>query len=57
MTAVLRAQPGTAHYVPLYGNQVKVAGIAGNVIAQAYARQRRLDRLRPDQRALVQRAG
>ena len=28
MTAVLRAQPGTAHYVALYGNQVKVAGIA-----------------------------
>jgi putative ABC transport system permease protein len=37
MTAVLRAQPGTAHYVALYGNQVKVAGIAGNVFAQAYA--------------------
>ena len=37
MTAVLRAQPGTAHYLPLYGNQVKVAGIAGNVFAQAYA--------------------
>jgi len=37
VTAVLRAQPGTAHYVALYGNQVKVAGIAGNVFAQAYA--------------------
>jgi putative ABC transport system permease protein len=36
MTAVLRAQPGTAHYVAVYGNQVKVAGIAGNVFAQAY---------------------
>ena len=37
MTAVLRAQPGTAHYVALYGNQVKVAGVGGNVFAQAYA--------------------
>ena len=36
VTTVLRAQPGTAHYVALYGNQVKVAGIAGNVFAKEH---------------------
>jgi putative ABC transport system permease protein len=36
VTAALRAQPGTAHEVALYGNQVKVAGIPGNVYAQAF---------------------
>jgi len=35
--AVLRAQPGTAHEVALYTNDVKVGGIAGNVRAQAFA--------------------
>jgi putative ABC transport system permease protein len=34
--AALRAQPGTRHAVPLYGNDVKVAGIAANVNAQAF---------------------
>jgi putative ABC transport system permease protein len=32
----LQAQPGTRHAVPLYGNEVKVAGIAANVNAQAF---------------------
>ena len=36
-TAVLRAQPGTAHEVALYTNEVKVGGITGNVNAQAFA--------------------
>jgi putative ABC transport system permease protein len=36
MTAVLRAQPGTAHYVAEYRNRVKVAGLAGTVDARAY---------------------
>ncbi|MGH3199825.1 MAG: FtsX-like permease family protein [Streptosporangiaceae bacterium] len=36
VTAALRAQPGTLHDVALYGNQVKVPGIAGNVNAQAF---------------------
>ncbi|HEX4257293.1 MAG TPA: FtsX-like permease family protein [Streptosporangiaceae bacterium] len=36
MVAVLRAQPGTAHYVAEYGNLVKVAGLSGQVFAQAY---------------------
>ena len=36
MTAALRAQPGTAHYVTLYGNGVKVTGIAQNVRAFAF---------------------
>jgi putative ABC transport system permease protein len=35
--AVLRAQPGTAHQVALYTNEVKVGGVAGNVNAQAFA--------------------
>ena len=34
--AALRAQPGTRHAVPLYGNAVKVTGIAANVNAQAF---------------------
>ena len=34
--AALRAQPGTRHEVTLYGNGVKVPGIAGTVNAQAY---------------------
>jgi putative ABC transport system permease protein len=37
VTAALRAQPGTAHEVALYSNEVKVGGIAGNVNAQAFA--------------------
>jgi putative ABC transport system permease protein len=36
VTAALRAQPDTLHDVALYGNQVKVPGIAGNVNAQAF---------------------
>jgi putative ABC transport system permease protein len=36
MVAVLRAQPGTAHYVAEYGNLVKVVGLSGQVFAQAY---------------------
>ena len=36
MTTALRAQPGTAHDVAVYGNQVKVPGIAGNVFAEAF---------------------
>jgi putative ABC transport system permease protein len=36
MVAVLRAQPGTAHYVAEYGNQVTVAGLSGAVFATAY---------------------
>ncbi|MBV9794431.1 MAG: ABC transporter permease [Actinobacteria bacterium] len=36
MVAVLRAQPGTAHYVAEYDNQVKVTGLAGNVFARVY---------------------
>jgi putative ABC transport system permease protein len=36
VTAALRAQPGTAHQVPLYFSQVKVTGIAGTVNAQAF---------------------
>jgi putative ABC transport system permease protein len=36
VTAALRAQPGTLHEVALYGNQVKVPGIAGSVNAQAF---------------------
>jgi putative ABC transport system permease protein len=36
VTAALRAQPGTLHDVAVYGNQVKIPGIAGNVNAQAF---------------------
>ena len=36
VTAALRAQPGTAHQVAVYQNQVKVPGIGGNVSAQAF---------------------
>jgi putative ABC transport system permease protein len=36
VTAALRAQAGTLHDVAVYGNQVKVPGIAGNVNAQAF---------------------
>jgi putative ABC transport system permease protein len=36
VVSVLRAQPGTRHEVTLYGNGVKVPGIAGTVDAQAY---------------------
>jgi putative ABC transport system permease protein len=36
VASVLRAQPGTRHEVTLYGNGVKVPGIAGTVNAQAY---------------------
>jgi putative ABC transport system permease protein len=36
VTAALHAQPGTAHEVALYTNEVKAGGIAGNVNAQAY---------------------
>ena len=34
--AALRVQPGTRHAVPVYGNEVKVTGIAANVNAQAF---------------------
>jgi putative ABC transport system permease protein len=37
VTAVLRAQPGTAHEVPVYGGTVKVPGVTENVNAQAFA--------------------
>ncbi len=36
VTAALTAQNGTAHYVALYTNQVKVVGVAENVFATAY---------------------
>jgi putative ABC transport system permease protein len=36
LTAVLHAQPGTAHYVNLYENGVKVPGIGQNVNAFAF---------------------
>jgi putative ABC transport system permease protein len=36
VTAVLRAQPGTRHDVAVYGEGVKVPGIAQNVNAQAF---------------------
>ena len=36
VTAVLRSQPGTAHAVTLYGNQVTVAEISQKVQAQAF---------------------
>ena len=36
VAAALRAQPGTRHEVTLYGNGVKVAGIAGTVNAGAF---------------------
>jgi putative ABC transport system permease protein len=37
VTATLRAQPGTAHEVALYGDQVTVPGIGGHVYAQAFS--------------------
>jgi putative ABC transport system permease protein len=37
VTAALRAQPGTAHDVAVYGAEVKVPGIAQSVLAQAFA--------------------
>ena len=36
VTAALGAQPGTRHEVAVYGNEVKVAGLAGNVFARAF---------------------
>jgi len=36
VTAALRAQPGTQHDVALYGEQVKIPGIARSVNAQAF---------------------
>src|SRR6185312_2649444 len=36
VVSALRAQPDTRHEVTLYGNGVKVPGIAGTVSAQAY---------------------
>ena len=36
VAAVLRAQPGTLHEVAVYGNGVKVPGIAGTVGARAF---------------------
>jgi putative ABC transport system permease protein len=36
VTAALLAQPGTAHEVPVYQNQVKVIGVAGNASAWAF---------------------
>ena len=37
VTATLRSQPGTAHEVALYGDQVTVPGIGGHVYAQAFS--------------------
>jgi putative ABC transport system permease protein len=37
VTAVLSAQPGTAHDVAVYGGEVKVPGMAQSVSAQAFA--------------------
>jgi putative ABC transport system permease protein len=36
VTAALAAQPGTAHSVAVYQNQVKVPGVTGSVNAQAF---------------------
>jgi putative ABC transport system permease protein len=36
VTAVLRAQPGTAHQVPVYGGAVQVPGITQSVNAQVF---------------------
>jgi putative ABC transport system permease protein len=36
VTAALRAQPGTAHQTPVYQDQVKVPGLAGQVNAWAF---------------------
>jgi putative ABC transport system permease protein len=36
VTAALRAQPGTAHEVAVYGSPVTVPGISGHVYAQAF---------------------
>jgi len=36
VTAALRAQLGTRHEVAVYGNDVKVAGLASNVFARAF---------------------
>jgi putative ABC transport system permease protein len=36
VAAALLAQPGTAHEVPVYQNQVKVTGVAGNANAWAF---------------------
>ncbi len=36
VTAALRAQPGTLHYVAVYHEEVKVPGVAQNVNAQAF---------------------
>jgi putative ABC transport system permease protein len=36
VTATLRAQPGTQHDVAVYGEEVKVPGVARNVNAQAF---------------------
>ncbi len=56
VAAALRAQPGTLHEVALYGNGVKVPGIAGTVNAPCVRRRRRLDRVRDHRRPLVRRA-
>jgi putative ABC transport system permease protein len=37
VTAAVRAQPGTAHEVAVYGGQVTVPGIGGRVYAQAFS--------------------
>jgi putative ABC transport system permease protein len=36
LTAVLRAQQGTAHYVPVYTSQVKLPGVGQTVLAHAF---------------------
>jgi putative ABC transport system permease protein len=36
VTAALTAQPGTLHQVPVYGNNVSVTGVPGNVNAWAF---------------------
>jgi putative ABC transport system permease protein len=36
VSAALRAQPGTAHEVAVYGNQVSVPGLGSNVYAQGF---------------------
>ena len=54
--AALRAQPGTLHYAAQADREVSVAGLSGQVRVGRVPRRRELDRLRHDQRALVQRS-
>ena len=57
VTAVVRSQPGTAHAVTLYGDQVTVAGDLAEGPGARLRRAFRLDRVRPHRRPLVRRAG